>query len=221
VLHVPIWLWVFFVLPGNLTYDLYLHGPDRRHAIWIALVLVVLTWRGLKGRLPGVEPKPYITHWGVDQPNLPYRVACYTAAWIALLVPAALNLAGLVIAVLTGRWMLAQLYSWFYYPLALLMVAGTALNLVPRTKRSTQFEGQERGWFYVAIWTVVPLQLASWAAWRLGSRLGMTHHALDSFRLLVFVAVGAGMFLLGYAGLLPRTERYYATAERTMVAQGE
>ena len=41
VLHVPIWLWVFFILPGNLTYDLYLHGPDTRHAIWLAIVFVV------------------------------------------------------------------------------------------------------------------------------------------------------------------------------------
>ncbi len=82
VLHVPIWLWVFFILPGNMTYDLYLHGPDRRHAIWLAIVFVVCAWRGLLGRLPGVEPRPYVTHYGVDRPNLPYRVVCYTAAWI-------------------------------------------------------------------------------------------------------------------------------------------
>ena len=99
VLHVPIWIWVFFILPGNLTSDLYAHGPDRRHWIWLAIVTAICAWRGLVGRLPGGEPKPYITHYGVDQPNLPYRVVCYTAAWIDLLVPFALNGIGLTVAV--------------------------------------------------------------------------------------------------------------------------
>src|SRR5262245_61863858 len=38
VLHVPIWIWAFWILPGNLTADLYAHGPDRRHWIWLAIV---------------------------------------------------------------------------------------------------------------------------------------------------------------------------------------
>ncbi len=37
VLHVPIWIWVFWILPGHLTADLYAHGPDRRHWIWLAI----------------------------------------------------------------------------------------------------------------------------------------------------------------------------------------
>ena len=94
VLHVPIWLWVFFILPGHMTYVLYLHGPNRFHAIWLAVVLVICAWRGFMGRLPGVEPRPYVTHYGADQPNLPYRIVCYTAAWIDLLVPFTLNFLG-------------------------------------------------------------------------------------------------------------------------------
>ena len=39
VLHVPIWIWAFWILPGHLTADLYAHGPDRRHWIWLAVVL--------------------------------------------------------------------------------------------------------------------------------------------------------------------------------------
>ena len=109
VLHTPIWIWVFWVLPGwPLTYDLYTHGPDRRHWIWLAMILVVVAWRGLAGRLPGCEPRPYITHYGVHQPNLAYRVVCYTAAWIDIIVPYALNLIGLVIASINGRWLLQR-----------------------------------------------------------------------------------------------------------------
>ena len=54
VLHTPIWIWVFWVLPGwPLTYDLYTHGPDRRHWIWLGIVAAVVFWRGWLGRVPG------------------------------------------------------------------------------------------------------------------------------------------------------------------------
>jgi hypothetical protein len=209
VLHVPIWIWVFFILPGHLTYELYLHGPNRRHAVWLALVLAGCAFRGLSGRLPGVEPRPYITHYGVDQPNLPYRVFCYTAAWIDLLVPFLLNLLGLSIATITGTWKLQQLYDWLYYPLALAIVAGTFFGFTPRAKRSTIGEGAEKAWFYVAIWTVVPTQVAAWGAWRLGSRLGLDPFALSRFRFGVFMAVAALFLVLGIRQMLPRTQRYY------------
>jgi hypothetical protein len=209
VLHLPIWLWVFFILPGNLTYALYLHGPDWRHGIWLALVFAVCVWRGLAGRLPGVEPQPYVKYYGMDQPNLPYRVVCYTAAWIDLLVPFALNLIGLVLAAATGRWLLADLYSYLYYPFALSIVAATFLDWTPRARRSTMNEGAEKAWFYIAIWTVVPTQVAAWAAWRLGSRLHLAPYELNHLRLTVFVLVGSVLLLLGMRGKLPRSERFY------------
>jgi hypothetical protein len=117
VLHVPIWLWVFFVLPGDRTSALYQHGPDRRHGIWLAIVFVVCAWRGFARRLPGVESEPYVKYYGTDQPNLPYRMVCYTAAWIDLMVPFILNLLGLIIAAMTGRWLITPLYAYAYYPL--------------------------------------------------------------------------------------------------------
>src|SRR5438093_12775372 len=101
LLHWPIWIWVFFILPGHLTYALYLRGPDRRHAIWLAVVALICAWQGIAGCLPGVETRPYVTHFGIDQANLPYRVVCYTAAWVDILVPFALNLLGLAIAAVT------------------------------------------------------------------------------------------------------------------------
>jgi len=210
VLHLPIWIWVFFVLPGHLTHDLYLNGPDRRHAIWLAAVFVVCAGRGFLGRLPGVEPRPYVTHYGADQPNVPYRVVCYTAAWIALLVPFTLNLAGLVLAVITGRWMMAQLYAYLYYPLALAIVLATVLNLTPRARRNTMNEGVEKAWFYVAVWTVVPAQIAAWAAWRLGGRLNFIQPELDHVRLAVFLLVAFVSLWLGMLGKLPRSRRVSA-----------
>jgi hypothetical protein len=209
VLHLPIWIWVFFILPGHLTYALYLHGPDRRHGIWLAVVFAVCVWRGLAGRLPGVEPQPYVTHYGADRANLPYRVVCYTAAWIDLLVPFALNLLGLVLAAATGRWHLAELYCYLYYPLAFAILLATFLDWTPRARRSTRNEGAEKAWFYVAIWTVVPTQVLAWAAWRLGSRLGWTSYELDCLRLAAFVTAGAVFFALGWQGRLPRSRRFY------------
>lgn len=213
ILHTPIWVWVFWILPGHLTYDLYLHGLDRRHGIWLAVVLAVVLWRGYVGRLPGVEFRPYVTHYGMDEPNLPYRVVCYTAAWADLLVPFTLNLAGLIIAVATGRWMMAEMYRWLYYPLAAAVVLATVLDLTPRARRSVMYEGVERGWFYVAIWTVVPSQAAGWAMWRLGKRLGLEAAALNQARLGVFLAVAVLFFSLTYLGKLPRTQRDYAIGD--------
>jgi hypothetical protein len=209
VLHVPIWLWVFFVLPGNLTYDLYLRGPDWRHGVWLAIVFVFCAWRGFAGRLPGVEPQPYVTHFGVDQPNLGYRVVCYTAAWIDLLVPFALNFFGLIIAVVTGRWLLADLYAYLYYPLALAILLATILNLTPRARRSTKNEGAEKAWFYVAIWTIVPTQVAAWGAWRLAGRLHFSPDELNQLRLAVFVLAGTALAALGIGGKLPRSQRFH------------
>jgi hypothetical protein len=209
VLHLPIWIWVFFVLPGNLTYALYLHGPDKRHGIWLAIVFAVCAWRGLLGRLPGVEPQPYVTHYGADLPNLPYRVVCYTAVWIDLLVPFSLNFIGLVLAAIMGRWLLADLYAYGYYPLAAAIALGTLLDWTPRARRSTINEGAEKAWFYAGIWTVVPSQVAAWGAWRLGGQLALAPAALNRFRLLVFVLATTTLFILGLKEKLPRTGREY------------
>lgn len=208
-LHVPLWIWVFWVLPGHLTADLYAHGPDHRHWVWLAIVVALCAWRGFVGRLPGAEPRPYITHYGEDKQNLAYRIVCYTAAWIDLLVPFTINLVGLVINFFTGRWIINELYVKLYYVLLALIVLLTVLDLTPRARRSTRNEGAEKAWFYVAIWTVVPTQIAGWAMWRMGKYFALTSHVLDDLRLLTFLLVAGIFFMLGVLGRLPRTERYY------------
>jgi hypothetical protein len=209
VLHVPIWIWAFWILPGHLTADLYEHGPDRRHWIWLAIVTVICAWRGYVGRLPGAEPRPYITHYGEDKPNLWYRVICYTTAWIDLLVPFTINLLGLLIYFFTGRYPITSMYRNVYYVLAAAVILATVLNDTPRARRSTRGEGEEKGWFYVAVWMVVPTQLAGWAMWRLGRFFDISSVTLGELRLATFLVVAGAFFLLGYFGKLPRTQRYY------------
>ena len=140
VLHVPLWIFVFFTLPGGLTADLYAHGFHREQWLWLALVTAVCVWRGARGRLPGAEPRPYITHYGLEWPNLGYRVVCYTAAWIAMLAPWTLNFAGCLYAAVSGQWIVARLYGWPYDLIAAAVVAAAALDRLPRTRCSIQGE---------------------------------------------------------------------------------
>jgi len=57
--HWPIWIFVFFIAPGPLTFDLFERGFDRRLMTWLAVVLVGTAMAGLRGRLPGCEPRQY------------------------------------------------------------------------------------------------------------------------------------------------------------------
>src|SRR5436190_5959743 len=56
--HWPIWIFVFFIAPGPLTFDLFEQGFDYRMALWLAVVMAGTAIAGLRGSLPGVEPKP-------------------------------------------------------------------------------------------------------------------------------------------------------------------
>ena len=38
--HWPIWIFVFFIAPGPLTFDLFEHGFDGRMALWLGAVLI-------------------------------------------------------------------------------------------------------------------------------------------------------------------------------------
>jgi hypothetical protein len=37
--HLPIWIWVFFLSPGPLTFDLFAHGGSVRNVLWLLLVI--------------------------------------------------------------------------------------------------------------------------------------------------------------------------------------
>ena len=201
VLHWPIWIFVFFIAPGPLTFDLFERGFDARMAAWLAVVLVGTGIAGLRGKLPGVEPRPYIIRFTEDRPNPVYRRVCYTLAWSEAVTFALLNITGLVIAIVTGHWHLKQIYRYAYFPLAGTFWVLGALGQLPRVKASTKGEGTERRYFYGTVWAVSIAQPVLWLLW---SVLPQTR-AADALKLAVFVGVLAFVGSLAHRGRLPRT----------------
>src|ERR1700691_3058632 len=149
--HWPIWIWVFFLAPGPLTFSLFAHGFGRGNLVWLSLVLIGTGITALRGSLPGAEPAPYILRFDEDKPNPLYRRVCYTFAWNAVLSFALLNLAGLVVATVTGVWYLKQIYWYAYAPLCAVILLLGAAGVLPRVKHSTKGEGTERRYFYGSV----------------------------------------------------------------------
>jgi hypothetical protein len=201
VSHWPIWIFVFFLAPGPLIFDLFERGFDRRMILWLGAVLAGTGIAGLRGRLPGVEPKPYILRFTEDKPNPLYRRICYTVAWGDLLSFAILNLAGLGYAVVTGIWHLRQIYEHAYFPLAILVWILGALGRLPRVGFSTRGEGTERRYFYGAVWAVCAAEPVLGLMWKTLPR----SRAADVVKLVVFAGILAGMGALARRGVLPRT----------------
>ena len=199
--HLPIWIFVFFIAPGPLTFDLFERGFDLRMALWLGVVLVGTAIAGVRGRLPGVEPRPYIIRFTEDRPNPLYRRVCYTFAWSEVITFAVLNATGLVVAIVTGQWYLKQIYQAAYFPLAGSIWLLGALGKLPRVKPSTKGEGHERRYFYGSVWAVCWAQPVLWLMWR---TLPQTR-AFDLFKLAVFFGILAFVGNLARLGRLPRT----------------
>ena len=201
VAHWPIWIFVFFLAPGPLTFDLFAHGGSIRNWYWLLLVLLGTGIAGRFGQLPGVEPRPYILFFSEDKPNPMYRRVCYTFAWNALLNFALLNLGGSVDAVLTGQWHMKPIYSRYYFVILAIVVAAGLLGWLPRVGRSTKGEGIERRYFYGAVWSITFSQTLMLILWKTLPR----NHTTDIVELAAFVAVLLLMALLAYQGKLYRT----------------
>jgi hypothetical protein len=139
--HWPIWIFVFFLAPGPLMFHLFAYGFNKWMMLWLGAVLIGTGIAGLLGRLPGVEPRPYIIRFTEDKPNPWYRRICYTFAWSAAVTYAVLNAAGLVDAVITGRWQLRQIYEVAYFPLAGAIWLLGLFGVLPRVRPSTKGEG--------------------------------------------------------------------------------
>ena len=199
--HLPIWIFVFFIAPGPLTFDLFERGFDLRMALWLGVVLAGTAIAGLRGRLPGVEPRPYIIRFTEDRPNPLYRRVCYTFAWSEVITFAVLNATGLVIAIVTGQWYLKQIYQAAYFPLAGSIWLLGALGKLPRVKPSTKGEGHERRYFYGSVWAVCWAQPVLWLLWRTLPQ----SRAFDLFKLAVFIGILAFVGNLARLGRLPRT----------------
>ena len=199
--HWPSWIFVFFIMPGPLTFDLFEGGFDQRMGVWMGVVLLSTGIAGARGHLPGCEPRPYIIRFTEDRPNPLYRRVCYTFAWSAVITFGLLNIAGLVVAIVTGVWSLRQMYEAAYFPLAIAIWILGALGQLPRVKASTKGEGHERRYFYGSVWAMCIAQPVLWFMWYAvpAGRLG------DIFKLAVFVGILAFVGYLSFRGKLPRT----------------
>lgn len=199
--HWPLWIFVFFIAPGPLTFQLFETGFNPQLTLWLGVVLVGTGIAGLRGRLPGCEPAPYIIRFTEDRPNPLYRRVCYTTAWGEVVAFAALNIAGLAWAALTGEWRLRQMYETAYFPIAGSVWLLGAIGRLPRVKRSTQGEGHERRYFYGSVWAVALAQPVLWLLWKV---LPVSRSA-DALKLAVFLGILGWVGHLARRGVLPRT----------------
>ena len=199
--HWPIWIFVFFIAPGPMTFSLFEHGFNWQMAAWMAVVLTGTGLAGLAGKLPGVEPRPYIIRFTEDRPNPLYRRVCYTFAWSEVITFAVLNIAGLVLAIVTGSWYLRQIYNVAYFPIAGTIWLLGALGQLPRVKPSTKGEGHERRYFYGSVWAVCWAQPVLWLMWKVMPRTPM----FEAIKLAIFVGILLWVGNMARRGLLPRT----------------
>jgi hypothetical protein len=199
--HWPLWIWVFFLAPGPLTFTLFARGFGRGNLVWLMAVLAGTGVAGLRGRLPGVEPRPYILRFDEDKPNPLYRRVCYTFAWNAVLSFALLNLSGLLIAAATGLWYMKQIYRYGYFPLCGAILLLGAAGTLPRVRLSTRGEGTERRYFYGSVWAVTVAQTLLLVLWQTLSKTRTS----SLVKLGVYVTALLLMGLAAYRGVLPRT----------------
>lgn len=201
--HWPIWIFVFFLIPGPMVFRLFEEGFGGKMTWWLAAVMIGTGIAGLRGRLPGCEPAPYIIRFTEDKPNPLYRRICYTFAWGAAVSYALLNLVGLVVAVVTGKWMLKQIYYYGYFPVVVPIWILGLLGKLPRVKASTAGEGDERRYFYGTVWAVCIAQPVLWILWKTLP----INRTTDVIKLVVFTGILAFVGYLSYRGYLPRTRK--------------
>jgi hypothetical protein len=203
--HWPIWIGVFFLAPGPLTFTLFAHGFTWINSAWLAVVLAGTGIAALRGRLPGAEPGPYILRFDEDKPNPLYRKVCYTFAWNAVLNYALLNLAGLAIAASTGVWRMKQIYTYAYMPLCAFILLMGILGKLPRVGPSTKGEGTERRYFYGSVWAVTAAQTLLLVLWKTMPQTLAQERTGSLLKLCIFAGVLALMGLAASRGALPRT----------------
>ena len=140
---------------------------------------------GLFGKLPGVEPRPYIIRFTEDRPNPLYRRICYTLAWSEAITFAVLNIAGLVIAIVAGAWRLRQIYDVAYFPLAGRDLGARRARAAAAREGVDQGEGHERRYFYGSVWAVCIAQPILWLMWKVLPRT----RSAEAIKLVIFVGI--------------------------------
>ncbi len=201
LLHWPIWIWVFFIAPGPITFGLFAEGPSSATLTWLAIVIAGTGVAALFGRLPGVEPRPLILRFTEDRPNPLHRRICYTLAWSEIIAYALLNIAGLADAIINGEWRMRAIYDAGYLPIAATVWVMGFIGWLPRAGWSTKGEGIERRYFYGSVWAVAIAQPLLWLLWK---QLPQTT-TFDVVKLVAFVGTLGLLGDLARRGILPRT----------------
>jgi hypothetical protein len=201
--HWPIWIAVFYLIPGPSTFQLFAHGFNGRMAAWLGIVLAFTGIAALSGKLPGCEPRPYIIRFTEDRPNPLYRRICYTIAWSELLAYFSLNFCGTAYAAFTGHWRMAQIYSYAYFPIVVTVWVLGLIGMLPRVKASTKGEGHERRYFYGLVWATPVAQGAVMLLWKTLPINPVTNW----IKLTAFAGVLLFMGSLAVRGVLPRTRQ--------------
>ena len=201
--HWPIWIFVFFIAPGPLTFDLFEHGFDWRMALWLGAVLVGTGIAGLRGALPGVEPAPYIIRFTEDRPNPLYRRVCYTFAWSEVdRVRGAQHRRARLARSRPGEWYLKQIYDVAYFPIAgTIWVLGA---LGSAAAREGVDQGRRARAPVLLRIGVGGLHRAAGAVAAVEGAAAQTR-ACDTLKLVVFVGILAFVGNLARLGVLPRT----------------
>ncbi len=203
--HWPIWIWVFFLAPGPLTFSLFSRGFHWINWAWLALVLLGTGIAGLAAQLPGCEHRPYILRFDEDKPNPLYRRICYTFAWNAVINFTLLNMVGLFLAVMTGEWHLKQIYLYTYSPLCALILLMGILGKLPRVGPSTKNEGIERRYFYGSVWAVTAAQTLLLVLWKALPPAVSVSREGNLLKLVLFTGVLVAFGSAASRGMLPRT----------------
>lgn len=201
VAHTPIWIWVFFLSPGPLTFNLFAHGFSVWNGAWLATVVIGVIIAALKGQLPGCEPQPYILRFDEDRPNPLYRKVCYTFAWNCVINFALLNLIGLVIAAFNGQWVMKQIYTYAYSPICAVILLLGLVGKLPRVGPSTKGEGIERRYFYGSVWAATIAQTILLILWKTLPQ----NQSTSIIKLAVYTGVLVIVSLSAWQGMLPRT----------------
>ena len=199
--HWPIWIWVFFLAPGPLPSPCSPVASIGLIGLGWLLVLIGTGIAGLRGRLPGVEPCPYILRFDEDRPNPLYR---RSLLHIRLECRAQLHVAqfdwtgaGIGHRRLAPEADLLLLLLAALRPYSAARNHGQAASLGPSTKG----EGLERRYFYGSVWATTAAHTFLLLLWRV---LPETRSG-NLVKLIAFTGVLAAVGIAASRGQLPRT----------------
>ena len=164
--HWPIWIFVFFIAPGPLTFDLFERGFDSRDG--------AVARRRARGhrhrrssRAAAGRRAATVHHPLHRRSSEPVSTAASATRGVErshrLRAPEHHRPGG---GDCDRDWRLRQMYDVAYFPIVVTIWLLGAFGQLPRVKASTQNEGHERRYFYGSVWAVCIAQPVLWFLWK-------------------------------------------------------